>query len=67
MISKIESREFIRQAIAERIGELKDELFHWVSELERLDDSRDPRTGTESEALDSVEGMDAAVTFIGGR
>lgn len=66
MVSKLESREFIRQAIAERIDELTEELFHWVVELERLDDVYDRQSESVSQPSATTDGTEGAVMFIGG-
>lgn len=41
MVSELQSREYIRQAIGERLGQLKEEALHWLNELEKLDAAED--------------------------
>jgi hypothetical protein len=41
MVSELQSREYIRQAIGERLGQLKEEALHWLNELEKLDATED--------------------------
>lgn len=41
MVSELQSREYIRQAIGERLSQLKEEALHWLNELEKLEATED--------------------------